>query len=700
MKIYFEETITPDYTKTPNLFEALALTYRENHAIDVEALASLTSLSKDQVIEYLEPYLFLDPEAFDKTHDITQHLILKEDYERGNLEEKYLKANHFNQKYGGFFQKNVTFLENKKHPIPYQNIFDISDLWGDDIINQALGPTKNNRDRALRLRHPKMCLLLNLLELHSRIFEHPNKELEDMTNYVINNLIKTETFKQQRGYLNISFEKDPFFQLLLQKESVIIETNPQQRLYLMLLGAKLLIDYHLEKEVTLIVGNTMKYLLLELKNQYYSTYPITIVTGRISKQNGCVFIDESVSSLKRVLKNVSGCHVTCFLSCLPYDTFLLLNSSIFHCYEIQKYIKTPYIYGYMATSSALDKSCFVHHQLHNPQIVFHQLAANLSIHPSSWDYQLEMIHEDMSEVDKSLCQLEEKDEVIEKLRAHFVAEEKLLGVSETVFLLSETHPKQLIYIDDASLMEQFKVDLMNLGVSINDIQVIKSAGKIKEASYYIAKTKSVYPFQIEGLSAIHHLTIPSSLTSWYQRYGSQTHYIYFIQESMDSYHLQELYHQHLFYNQFLQTPSFSTMLYEAFYQSSTCEEVHQLLERRREFIDFLHENQFHFPKQEKPKVEPVGKYRFTRHQKQLLYETLNQNLEKTYFNHKKRYLCTIGNYDLYLPEDMIENYSYVLLINQNQRYYLPINKGEDYLPYIIHHINKGEIYEQYDTNEC
>ena len=109
MNIIFEEPLTNEEEKM-NVFKAFILSYQEDGHIDLERIGKMSDLKVEDVLTYVSTYIVQDPVLFDLHHDFYQDYELIDDYLSGEIYEKLKDAKRMNEKYGGYFQRNVDLL--------------------------------------------------------------------------------------------------------------------------------------------------------------------------------------------------------------------------------------------------------------------------------------------------------------------------------------------------------------------------------------------------------------------------------------------------------------------------------------------------------------------------------------------------------------------------------------------------------------
>lgn len=703
MEILFEKEVCPSshLTYTKDLFKALVQVLHHDRKVNLDKISEMTQLDKKEVLGLLEGYLFQDPTSFDEHHERYEDWLLKEEYLTGNILKKLKKATVLNQKYGGYFQKNVDCLSKMISPISYQCVVEAFPLLKNEfesyIKERAL---KNKRFNQSKYHSIAMRIVSGNWEESINHSPDISQMIQPEMNLWVEYLKRNNFLEDYGGYMMWMKEKDPFYQLLLNEKNLIVQSDIQQRMYTMLLGAALMIDYQLASEVTIVVGNTLKKYLIHLKNEIYPALPIKIITSRqLSKSESCVFVDHSAQIKTKVIKQLNPkAKVAFFLSCLDADLLKRIYEFIyFRLYSNSSILSDSYKNGYISTSQKYHNLSVYTCHLDNKWELIQLLAPILTIVSSDYSKSLR--------VDYSLHQYKHEEELLceQYLEGQHLSMAKLiserikfaqLSKIDTVLLTSFfSSGPQLIYIDQSEMMELMKTGLQSFGVSEDEIQIIKQTVKLKKAKYYIAKPKSVYPFQIPKLSTIHHLEALKDLSSFYDHLSDHLHIVYLTSDSIDSFYLQQLYLQEKFFCVIKEDETMMNLFYDYFKNSHSSETLKNQDQARFEQLATLRKQYISYT-QNKTNLEPLYyDYMKLKKRKQLNRE-IDSYMGQTYFNRKEIALFTLGNYQVFLPRDLLMTHPYLLLKSpSNQEMIYPLKVGDNHIEKIIDLLRKETSYE-------
>jgi len=694
MKIIFEkeEQELSDLWFTKDIFKALVHVYKDEGKVNLEKMSRITQLNKDQILDLLDPYLFQDPSSFDENHDKYDSWLLKEEYLTGNIVQKLEIATVFNQKYGGYFQKNVDVLKKWIHPISYQNIMEAFPLLHHEFENYI--KESNCKDK-YKYHTLASRIVSGEWEESSLNHETINTEMKLWVNY----LIRNQFFESYGGYMTWVKEKDPFFQILLNEKNIVVQRDVEQRMYTILFSAALVIDYHLATSVTIVVGNTLKKCLINLKNELYPTLPIEIVTSRLlTKNETCVFVDESAEIKTKVIKQLKHLNRICFfLSCLNASLLKKIYELFyFRLYSNSSILKDCYTSGYISTSQKCHNYSVYTIRLESKWELVQLLSPILSILPCDYSLSLrsdESSHQYIKE-DEFICEqyLEGQHVSVAKLIFARIKYAQLSKVDNMLLNAFFDDGVQLIYVDQNEMMNLVKVGLQSFGVREEEIQVIKQAGMLKKAKYYIAKPKSVYPFQIPKLTTVHHMEPLKDLSNFYDSLSHHLHIVYLTSDSIDTFYLQELYHQERFFSLFTEEQKIMKLLYQFFSSSHSVKALKNTEQKKVEILDSL-QQQIIYSQNSRKFDSFYYDYVKLKKRKQWNRE-IDGYMHQTYFNHKESYLFSLGNYHVFLPRDMLESHPYLLLKSpSNQEIIYRLKVGDNHIEKIIDLLREETDYE-------
>lgn len=682
-----------------DLWPSLIYSYYQKKKINIQDMMTLSTLPYETIIALLDDYIILDPEHFHICHNEEAYVLL-EDYLSGNLIEKYNIACLYNDRYGGMFQKNVDLLfshitsRNMKHVIDCQKVLQ--------------HPIQNYLKQ-----NPSHQFLISLFEYHSieqqlMVFKYHQKEIDHIIQYIKN----VPNFQYYLGYTYIQFSQDAIYQMLFHDKSIIIEADIQIRMYTLLMGAALLTDYHIVQKIELIVNQNLKKELQNIKKRLNITnHKIKIITTReiANESPECVFLDSSAKISKRVLKYIQFSKKIVISSSHFQKQYFEKYPLMFY-FNDEKWIHYDYIDGLIPTSPHINALSYEIATLENQYDTLQQLSSLLSIQPYSFEISIHYYSSFIQQQDLALCQQHHttrkhttpqliKERLLLSLTGHtdgktFTDDSKIKDAIEMVYLYyCVEHKKQLIYTDTLNDFDLIKNSLIQLGVNDQDIQIITSSTKIKDVPIYISCSKNVYPFQISSLDIIHHFDVSTSLEIFYSRMGQAKHYLYITVDSIDTYFLQNLFFQQYFQDELTHDYTLSQKLNSIFIKSTTQQTLISREYQRMSLLKYMTSTTFSLLKKEVIDEDSIKSIHFTRNKKRKYNQIIQRNIDKDRFSQKKKKLLTLGNYDVFLPENFIAKNPYLILQSHHQQKYLKLIKGGNYMEQIITTLKKEKQHE-------
>lgn len=685
MKILFEEELNEvkESNQSRDIFQSFVYLYNQNQEVDIEAIALMSSFEKEKVLKALDCFICQDPLVFDSCHDLYAGYMTNEDYLSGNLIEKFEIANQMNLKYGGYFEKNIRLLKPLIKDINYKQVCDFLPTLKNDFKDCA---KELDYDLLRQLSYQGYKLLD-----YTDFYKAKKEDIVNCINSYVRLAQKLPTFKEKIGYTLLSLNKDVLYHVLMHKQSIVVQMDNEKRMYEMLYGAMNLIQMGLENEVTLVSCQNICRQLEEIKKRICPNLNINIQTSRADlKDTTCVFIDDTAEISSKIKHRLSkNMRIAFFLSCLDQKMFNCMFNYFMYDFENDHILDHYYINGYLKNDISLHHRSFGCSEMQNPFMTLHLLSSILCIdiyQPNVLVFQ----KGNMSDLfeDVKICSTYEKTNFtlkqLIKARNNIATSSKLEKVVYWMVELGKfEHKKQLIYVDDEKIIKHVYDKFLDFGVSKDDIQILKSNANInQDKSVYISRTKKVFPYQIKDLEAIHHLDIPASLSDFYHRSSDAVQYMYAFEGSVDAYLAQNLFYEQLFFDSFLTSKSNRYLFYYLFSISTPNNDIKNMIEMHKTIYEYqttTHiENVF---KNEKLDDFERGYIKLKRRKQ--LNRVVDELVNYTYFDHKEKYLFTVGNYRVFLPANCFQSKPYLVLKSpSNQNVIYPFKRKEKHIDQI------------------